>query len=128
MGYLHHQNLQHELLDSTAVCGKPHVRWCGRGNGRNPVTPTRSGKGMHYCSSCIPQAPYRLHGLTALNIRVLCNIRIGNRSVPLQRWNAERSRMNSHRNRTNQPNSAPSFKIERKNFAEPYICVTNLPG
>ena len=27
---------------STAVCGKPHVRWCGRGGGRNPVTPTRS--------------------------------------------------------------------------------------
>ena len=22
---------------------KPHVRWCGRGDGRNPVTPTRSG-------------------------------------------------------------------------------------
>ena len=21
---------------------KPHVRWCGRGDGRNPVTPTRS--------------------------------------------------------------------------------------
>ena len=28
--------------DSTAGCGKPHVRWCGRGSGRNPVTPTRS--------------------------------------------------------------------------------------
>jgi hypothetical protein len=28
--------------DSTAGCGKPHVLWCGRGNGRNPVTPTRS--------------------------------------------------------------------------------------
>ena len=27
---------------STAVCGKPHVRWCGRGGGRNPVTSTRS--------------------------------------------------------------------------------------
>ena len=26
----------------TAGCGKPHVRWCGRGDGRNPVTPTRS--------------------------------------------------------------------------------------
>jgi len=29
---------------STAGCGKPHVRWCGRGDGRNPVTPTRSLK------------------------------------------------------------------------------------
>src|SRR5580658_3015603 len=28
--------------DSTAVCGKPHVRWCGRGGGRNPATSTRS--------------------------------------------------------------------------------------
>jgi hypothetical protein len=27
---------------STAGCGKPHVRWCGRGDGRNPITPTRS--------------------------------------------------------------------------------------
>jgi hypothetical protein len=27
---------------STAVCGKPHVRWCGRGGGRNPITSTRS--------------------------------------------------------------------------------------
>jgi hypothetical protein len=27
---------------STAVCGKPHVRWCGRGGGRNPATSTRS--------------------------------------------------------------------------------------
>ncbi len=32
-------------LGSTAGCGKPHVRWCGRGDGRNPVTPTRSGAG-----------------------------------------------------------------------------------
>jgi hypothetical protein len=22
--------------------GKPHVRWCGRADGRNPVSPTRS--------------------------------------------------------------------------------------
>ena len=29
-------------LDSTAVCGKPHVRWCGRADGRNPVSSTRS--------------------------------------------------------------------------------------
>ena len=29
-------------LGSTAGCGRPHVRWCGRGNGRNPVTSTRS--------------------------------------------------------------------------------------
>jgi hypothetical protein len=29
-------------LRSTAVCGKPHVRWCGRGGGRNPATSTRS--------------------------------------------------------------------------------------
>ena len=28
---------------STAGCGKPHVRWCGRAGGRNPVSPTRSG-------------------------------------------------------------------------------------
>jgi hypothetical protein len=26
---------------STAGCGKPHVRWCGRGDGSNPVTPSR---------------------------------------------------------------------------------------
>jgi hypothetical protein len=30
-------------LGPTAGCGKPHVRWCGRGDGRNPVTSTRSG-------------------------------------------------------------------------------------
>ncbi len=43
MGYTCHQNSrQHKLLDSTAGCGKPHVRWCGRGNGRNPVASTRS--------------------------------------------------------------------------------------
>jgi len=30
-------------LGSTAGCGKPHVRWCGRADGRNPVSPTRSG-------------------------------------------------------------------------------------
>jgi hypothetical protein len=29
-------------LGPTAGCGRPHVRWCGRGNGRNPVTSTRS--------------------------------------------------------------------------------------
>jgi len=40
---LRHQNSQQrKLLDSTAVCGKPHLRWCGRGEGRNPVTSTRS--------------------------------------------------------------------------------------
>ena len=27
---------------STAVCGKPHVRWCGRVHRRNPMHPTRS--------------------------------------------------------------------------------------
>jgi len=27
---------------STAGCGKPHVRWCGRDDGRNPVISTRS--------------------------------------------------------------------------------------
>ena len=26
----------------TAGCGKPHVRWCGRDNGRNPVISARS--------------------------------------------------------------------------------------
>ena len=25
----------------TAVCGKPHVRWCGSPDGRNPVRATR---------------------------------------------------------------------------------------
>jgi hypothetical protein len=29
-------------LRSTAGCGKPHVRWCGRVSGRNPADPTRS--------------------------------------------------------------------------------------
>ena len=33
---------------STAVCGKPHVRWCGRGDGRNPVTSTRSPKNTKF--------------------------------------------------------------------------------
>ena len=35
---------------STAGCGKPHVRWCGRGGGRNPATPTRCvpGMGLNY--------------------------------------------------------------------------------
>ena len=31
---------------STAGCGKPHVRWCGRGGGRNPATSTRSEKSL----------------------------------------------------------------------------------
>ncbi len=45
MDYLRHQNSQqHKLLDSTAGCGKPHVRWCGRDNGRNPVISTRSSE------------------------------------------------------------------------------------
>ena len=30
------------LLSSTAGCGKPHVRWCGRVTGRNPRHSTRS--------------------------------------------------------------------------------------
>ena len=30
-------------LGSTAGCGKPHVRWCGRVAGRNPRHSTRSG-------------------------------------------------------------------------------------
>src|SRR5258708_34771960 len=29
-------------LTSTAGCGKPHVRWCGKEQGRNPLPPTRS--------------------------------------------------------------------------------------
>jgi hypothetical protein len=33
---------QGNLLAPTAGCGRPHVLWCGRGNGRNPVTSTRS--------------------------------------------------------------------------------------
>ncbi len=36
------QAVRLSLLDSTAVCGKPHVRWCGRADGRNPVGSTRS--------------------------------------------------------------------------------------
>jgi len=31
-------------LRSTAGCGKPHVRWCGRVSGRNPRHPTRSAR------------------------------------------------------------------------------------
>jgi len=31
--------------DPIAVCGKPHVRWCGRVPGRNPRHPTRSKRG-----------------------------------------------------------------------------------
>lgn len=43
MGLYCHGSLQVDnLLDSTAGCGKPHVRWCGRANGRNPVSSTRS--------------------------------------------------------------------------------------
>ena len=38
-----HPILRPKSPDPTAGCGKPHVRWCGRGDGRNPVTPTRSG-------------------------------------------------------------------------------------
>ena len=36
------QAVRPSLLDLTAVCGKPHVRWCGRADGRNPVSSTRS--------------------------------------------------------------------------------------
>ncbi len=36
------QAVRLRLLDSTAVCRKPHVRWCGRADGRNPVSSTRS--------------------------------------------------------------------------------------
>jgi len=46
---------------STAGCGKPHVRWCGRGGGRNPITPTRSyrkgpggGRFLLECGSLLP--------------------------------------------------------------------------
>jgi len=35
-------NLRGNLPNSTAGCGKPHVRWCGRANRRNPVSSTRS--------------------------------------------------------------------------------------
>ena len=37
---------------STAGCGKPHVRWCGRDSGRNPAIPTRSRGGLGLCRSC----------------------------------------------------------------------------
>jgi hypothetical protein len=50
------------LLRSTAGCGKPHVRWCGRDSGRNPAIPTRSkasqvlpsAKGGVYLTESIP--------------------------------------------------------------------------
>gem|GEM_PF-2908355 len=31
--------LQRDQAQESAGCGKPHVRWCGRDNGRNPVIP-----------------------------------------------------------------------------------------
>ena len=37
-------------LSSTAGCGKPHVRWCGRVPGRNPRHSTRS---RFPCLSCV---------------------------------------------------------------------------
>ena len=47
-------------LGSTAGCGRPHVRWCGRGNGRNPVTPTRSmGMSQGGRAQNVPQIPCR---------------------------------------------------------------------
>jgi hypothetical protein len=36
------QAQRHVLEGSTAGCGKPHVRWCGSPDGRNPVRATRS--------------------------------------------------------------------------------------
>ena len=45
------------LLRSTAVCGKPHVRWCGRGDGRNPVTSTRSFPQKNECILCPVPSP-----------------------------------------------------------------------
>src|SRR5256885_1299475 len=33
---------RYNVLGSTAGCGKPHVRWCGRVAGRNPAHSTRS--------------------------------------------------------------------------------------
>jgi hypothetical protein len=37
--------------DPIAVCGKPHVRWCGRVPGRNPRHPTRSCVKMRIAAS-----------------------------------------------------------------------------
>jgi predicted nucleic acid-binding protein len=76
------------LLDSTAGCGKPHVRWCGRGNGRNPVAPTRSEQiGFRQINDCIHTAIAEKHctelitynkkdfskiaKLTSINIKIL---------------------------------------------------------
>ena len=50
------QAVRLSLLDSTAVCGKPHVRWCGRTDGRNPVSPTRSGLEISDTGPGIPEA------------------------------------------------------------------------
>ena len=44
-------------LAPTAGCGRPHVRWCGRGNGRNPVASTRSGLNGTHGLQCRTQSP-----------------------------------------------------------------------
>src|ERR1017187_8734110 len=38
----------------TAVCGKPHVRWCGRVPGRNPRHPTRSPASRFSAEALLP--------------------------------------------------------------------------
>ena len=59
------QAVRLSLLDSTAVCGKPHVRWCGRTDGRNPVSPTRS------CASSSRRLPYLLKFIEDVALRTM---------------------------------------------------------
>ena len=37
-----HKAIRPRLLDSAAGCGKPHVQWCWRTDGRHPVSSPRS--------------------------------------------------------------------------------------
>jgi len=56
-----HQILRQLVLpSSTTGCGKPHVRWCGKDNDRNPVTSTMS----RYYLMREPVRKYRLSSLT----------------------------------------------------------------
>src|ERR1035438_4994161 len=56
----------------TAVCGKPHVRWCGRVPGRNPRHPTRSPKHRGLANAPFYAAPKPFRPLTgAAFLRIL---------------------------------------------------------
>ena len=61
------QAVRLRLLDSTAVCGKPHVRWCGRADGRNLVSPTRSLNTLPACALAAIEATFS--GTTRYNDR-----------------------------------------------------------